>query len=77
MSRPPKLRLNFDSDVQYFLRLKHSLEEDTAYPQEFREQVVSLIVQMQRLLTNAPPRRGEGFVEPVEEITPRKKRARG
>lgn len=75
MSRPPKLRLNFDADVQYFLRMKHALEEDDSWPKEFREQVISHLVAMQRLLTNAPPRKGEMMA--VVEDTPRRKRARG
>lgn len=74
MSRPPKLRLNFDSDVLFLLRMKHALEEDTSWPQEFRDNVISHIVSLQRLLTNAPPRKGEMI---VVEDTPRRKRARG
>lgn len=56
MARLPKLRLNFDSDIQYFLRLKHAVEEDKGYPAPFREKVVTKIVELQRLLTDAPPR---------------------
>lgn len=57
MARLPKIRLNFDSDVQYLLRLKHSLEEDTGYPSAFRDEVVSEIQRMTKLLMSAPPRR--------------------
>lgn len=57
MARLPKIRINFDSDVQYLLRLKHALEEDRGYPAEFRLEVISLIIEMQRLLTAAPIRR--------------------
>lgn len=56
MARLPKLRVNFDSDIQYLLRLKHSLEEDKGYPAKFREQAVSKIVELQRLFTDAPQR---------------------
>ena len=73
MGRNPKIRLNFDSDVQYLLRLKHAVEEDKGYPQEYRNQLCSAIQSMVGLLLKAPPKKGT--FEIVEE-TPRKKRAR-
>jgi hypothetical protein len=76
MARNPKMRLNFDADVQYLLRMKHALEEDPDWPQEFREKVISQIVAMQLLLTNAPPRRGSFVPMAEDEDTPRKKRTR-
>lgn len=57
MGRNPKLRVNFDSDVQYLLRLKHAIEEDDGYPPEFKQEAVSQIVKLQRLFMDAPPRK--------------------
>lgn len=57
MARNPKLRLNFDSDVQYLLRMKYALEEDPAWPTEFKEEVVTMIVEITRMLSLAPKRK--------------------
>lgn len=37
MARLPKLRINFDLDVQYLFRLKQSIEEDPKWSEEFRD----------------------------------------
>ena len=62
MTRNPKLRVNFDADMQYLLRLKHAVEEDEGYPREFRNELVDHIVRMQRVLMNAPVRMEEGVI---------------
>jgi hypothetical protein len=46
MARTPKLRVNFDSDVQYLLRMKHAIEEDSKWSKEFKEDSVVKIMDL-------------------------------
>lgn len=71
MGRNPKIRINFDSDVQYLLRLKHALEEDKDYPQDFKDAACSQIQTLTFTLMKAPPKRGIAGVE----AAPKRKRA--
>lgn len=71
MGRNPKLRINFDSDVQYLLRLKHALEEDKSYPEDYREEVCGKVVELTRTLLAAPPRKEAK----AEQTQPKRRRA--
>lgn len=46
MARTPKLRIHFESDVAYLLRLKQAIEDDDQWPVEWKE---SICIDLQKL----------------------------
>lgn len=75
MGRNPKIRINFDGDVQYLLRLKHALDEDREWPREYLNEVTSHVQSLIFVLMKAP-KKGSLAVVPEVQAAP-KKRARG
>lgn len=69
MARTPKLRINFESDVQYLLRLKHAIEDDIAgkkddetgeilggWPAEWADSICRDIAALSMRLMQRPPK---------------------
>lgn len=54
MARTPKLRINFEADVAYLLRLKQAVEDDEEWPQEWKDRAIPLIGDLALFLMNKP-----------------------
>lgn len=55
MGRNPKLRVSYDSDAQYMLRLKHAIEFDSGRDVEWRKEAINLLQQLIEIFIQAPP----------------------
>lgn len=54
MGRNPKMRVSYIDDAQYFMRLAHSLELDTARPQEWRKDMIAKLENIAADFLKAP-----------------------
>ena len=55
MGRNPKLRVSYDADAQYMLRLKHAIECDSNRDMKWRIEAISLLQQLIEVFIQAPP----------------------
>ena len=55
MGRNPKLRVSYDSDAQYMLRLKHAIECDSDRDIEWRKEAISKLQDLIEIFIQAPP----------------------
>lgn len=54
MGRQPKIRVSYDHDAQYLLRLKHAIENDHSRPLDWRQEVMSMLQELIEAFIQAP-----------------------
>lgn len=56
MPRQPKIRVSYNDDAQYFLRLSNALERDKARPMKWRRKMIGVLQDLAGEFLKAPPR---------------------
>lgn len=59
MGRNVKIRVSYDHDAQYLLRLKNAIENDHARPLEWRVEVMGQLQELIEAFIQAPNRKSE------------------
>lgn len=54
MPRNPKVRVSYNADTAYLLRLQHAVEMDRKRPLVWRQAVISQLQALAQTLMNAP-----------------------
>lgn len=54
MGRNPKIRVHYNADATYLIRLAHAIEMDTGRPLAWREDMISRLQLLARAFLDAP-----------------------
>jgi hypothetical protein len=54
MGAKPKIRVSYDHDAQYLLRLKQAIESDHSRPLSWRQEVISQLQELIEAFIQAP-----------------------
>ncbi len=57
MGRNPKIRVSYNDDAQYFIRLADAMERDTARPIQWRRPIIGQLNDLAAKFLKAPDRK--------------------